>query len=116
MRRPKRPNSTACKANEAASQIGYREPGGLPGRGSRMNAASLERPTQESGLMARATLAVAILCAVGACAPVTRPGPQAPSPSVHPAAFTQVGLASWYGSAHAGHPTASGELFDPSAM
>jgi peptidoglycan lytic transglycosylase len=78
-----------------------------------MNAASLERQTQESGSTARAALAIAILCAVGACAPVTRP---APSPSAHPAVFTQVGLASWYGSAHAGHPTASGELFDPDAM
>jgi len=82
-----------------------------------MKAASLERPTQESGSMARATLAIAILCVVGACAPVTRPPPPPPpSPSAHPAAFTQVGLASWYGSAHAGHPTASGELFDPGAM
>jgi rare lipoprotein A len=25
-------------------------------------------------------------------------------------------LASWYGKAHAGHKTASGELFDPNAM
>ena len=28
----------------------------------------------------------------------------------------QVGLASWYGSFHAGQRTASGELFDPDAM
>ncbi len=35
---------------------------------------------------------------------------------MHPTGFTQVGLASWYGNAHAGHKTASGELFDPNAM
>lgn len=30
--------------------------------------------------------------------------------------FVQVGLASWYGSFHAGQRTASGDLFDPNAM
>jgi rare lipoprotein A len=35
---------------------------------------------------------------------------------VQPAVFIQVGVASWYGRAHAGRPTASGEPFDPDAM
>lgn len=35
---------------------------------------------------------------------------------MHPTGFTQVGLASWYGNAHAGHKTASGELFNPNEM
>src|SRR5579859_7368137 len=64
----------------------------------------------------RAKLAVCIVCSLGACAPQTPP-PTPPSvPAVHPTTFTQVGLASWYGNAHAGHKTASRELFDPNAM
>jgi rare lipoprotein A len=31
-------------------------------------------------------------------------------------ASRQVGVASWYGDAYAGRPTASGEIFDPSAL
>ena len=60
----------------------------------------------------RAALALAAVCSLAACAPSRRP----PAPAVPPAVFTQVGLASWYGNAHAGHKTASGELFDPNAM
>ena len=54
--------------------------------------------------------ALAVVCLLGACAPFAQ---RAPS---HPTTFTQVGLASWYGGAFAGHRTASGELFDPNAM
>ncbi len=60
----------------------------------------------------RAELALAVVCSLAACAP-SRP---LPPPAVPHAVFTQVGLASWYGNAHAGHKTASGELFDPTAM
>ena len=59
-----------------------------------------------------ASLVLAILCSLEACTP----SPPPPEPAVHHAAFTQTGLASWYGQAHAGHRTASGELFDPNAM
>jgi|SRR5690242_11513387 rare lipoprotein A len=54
--------------------------------------------------------AVALLLA--ACATPKPPAPEAPTPGP----FTQVGLASWYGNAHAGKRTASGEPFDPSAL
>jgi len=60
------------------------------------------------------SLAVAVASALGACAPSVPP--VAPTQVVHPKGFTQVGVASWYGSAHAGRSTASGELFDPNAM
>ena len=79
--------------------------------------------TADGGSRGRAVLAIAFLCtlgALGACAPAPRPAPSPAVPSspppAHPASFTQLGLASWYGSAHAGHRTASGELFDPNAM
>jgi rare lipoprotein A len=42
------------------------------------------------------------------------PPPSAPAPPA--STFTQVGLASWYGNAHAGRRTASGEPFDPGAL
>jgi peptidoglycan lytic transglycosylase len=61
-------------------------------------------------------LAVVIMCALAACAAPPRPEaplPSAPAPS---SSFTQIGLASWYGNAHAGHRTASGEPFDPGAL
>ena len=60
----------------------------------------------------RAALALAVVCFLGACAPSQPP----PGPVVRPTGFSQNGLASWYGNAHAGHKTASGELFDPNAM
>ncbi len=78
---------------------------------------STASPTSARTLLSlgRATLAICIVCSLGACAPQTPPTP--PSvPAVHPTAFSQVGLASWYGSAHAGHRTASGEPFNPYAM
>lgn len=56
---------------------------------------------------------------LAACAPASPPPrPTAPVPQESkPAdAFVQVGLASWYGSFHAGQRTASGEPFDPDAM
>jgi rare lipoprotein A len=46
------------------------------------------------------------------------PPPSAPAPVavVEPPSFTQTGIASWYGPAHDGHVTASGERFDMQAM
>lgn len=57
--------------------------------------------------------------ALAACAPTSpRAPPAAPVPQeAKPAdAFVQFGLASWYGSFHAGQRTASGEPFDPDRM
>jgi|SRR5579872_7392396 len=72
------------------------------------------RPLVMRGQRAGCLAFVLVLgCTLGACAPS---GQQAPSPPLHPSAFTQLGLASWYGEAHAGHHTASGESFDPNAM
>ena len=70
----------------------------------------------EPSSFARGALAIAVLCALGACAPTTPPISPPPAPAVRPAVFTQVGVASWYGSFHAGRKTASGEPFDPNAM
>ncbi|MBV9523651.1 MAG: septal ring lytic transglycosylase RlpA family protein [Alphaproteobacteria bacterium] len=55
----------------------------------------------------------AILAFLSACgtAPPPPPAPVPEAPS-----FTQEGLASWYGKAHEGHKTASGEPFDMHAM
>lgn len=83
-----------------------------------MSAASLDNKFSWAGKsFARAVLGTAVVWFVGACAP--QPPQTPPTPPPVPAghtAFTQVGLASWYGNAHAGHKTASGELFDPNAM
>jgi len=74
------------------------------------------------GLFAYVGFAAAVICSLAACTPSTsRPAgtpstPSLPAPRALRTTFTQVGLASWYGSAHAGHRTASGELFDPDAM
>ena len=65
----------------------------------------------------RIGFAAVMMCAVAACA--APPRPAAPPASVPPPpanSFTQVGLASWYGNAHAGRRTASGEPFDPGAL
>jgi rare lipoprotein A len=70
----------------------------------------------EPSSVTRGALAIAVLCALGACAPTTPPTSSPPAPAVRPAVFTQVGVASWYGSFHAGRKTASGERFDPNAM
>ena len=65
----------------------------------------------------RACLAVVIVSALAACAVSPRPGAPAPSAPSQPASvFAQAGLASWYGNAHAGRRTASGEPFDPGAL
>jgi rare lipoprotein A len=65
----------------------------------------------------RLGLAMAIACALAACAAPSHPGVPPPSAPPPPASsFTQVGLASWYGNAHAGRRTASGEPFDPRAL
>ena len=49
---------------------------------------------------------------LAACAAPRVPPLEVPAP----VSFTQVGLASWYGHAHAGKRTASGEPFDPGAL
>ena len=55
--------------------------------------------------------------ALAACAPVSPPAAPAVPQQAKPAdTFVQVGLASWYGSFHAGQRTASGEAFDSDAM
>lgn len=60
-----------------------------------------------------ALLGIASL-AVGCAAPGSEARARAPSAAGAPGAgFEHVGLASWYGSAFAGKPTASGERFDP---
>jgi rare lipoprotein A len=66
----------------------------------------------------QAGLAILLVAALAACAPsrAPRPAPQAPKEAVPAGPFEQVGLASWYGSFHAGQRTASGEAFDPDAM
>ena len=50
--------------------------------------------------------------------PAVAPSPAAPegAPGIVPSAPSEVGLATWYGSAFAGRRTASGERFDPAAM
>ena len=56
---------------------------------------------------------------LAACAPASpplRPTATVPQESKPAETFVQVGLASWYGSFHAGQRTASGEAFDPDAM
>ncbi len=80
-----------------------------------MNAASAANEPNSPGTrrsLVRAALALAVVCSLGACAPSRPP----PGSVVRPTGFIQVGLASWYGNGHAGHKTASGELFDPNAM
>ena len=77
---------------------------------------------RDKGVLPRATLTAAVICSLAACAPSSPrlagapTNPSATVPRVQPKAFTQVGLASWHGSAHARHQTASGELFNPDAM
>jgi rare lipoprotein A len=69
----------------------------------------------------RAGLALLLVAALAACGPASRaPRTAAPAPAPQQATpegpFEQVGLASWYGSFHAGQRTASGEFFDPDAL
>ena len=54
---------------------------------------------------------------------VATPAPEKPAPAPAPktgaapqALLPQTGGASWYGSQHAGKPTANGEIFDPAAL
>ena len=79
-----------------------------------MNSASAANPNNPGTprSVVRATLALAVVCFLGACAPSQPPL----GPVVRPTGFSQIGLASWYGNAHAGRKTAGGELFDPNAM
>jgi rare lipoprotein A len=67
----------------------------------------------------RAGLVLLLLAALAACGPSRAPRTAAPAPkeaAVPEGHFEQVGLASWYGSFHAGQRTASGEFFDPDAL
>ena len=63
---------------------------------------------------------VALLWVLAAAACTPRPPDVAPPPPTAPAAeqpsFSESGLASWYGKAHQGRRTASGEKFDPRAL
>ena len=70
------------------------------------------------GVRSRTTLALLLVAALAACAPPRAPQSAAPAPkaAVPEGHFEQVGLASWYGSFHAGQRTASGEFFDPDAL
>ena len=73
------------------------------------------------GVPWRAGLAILLLAALAACGPSRAPSTAVPAPAPKEAAvpeahFEQVGLASWYGSFHAGQRTASGEFFDPDAL
>jgi rare lipoprotein A len=64
-------------------------------------------------------LAWLFVAALAACSPASRHARQPPTTpaSATPAEpIVQVGLASWYGSFHAGQRTSSGEVFDPDAM
>ncbi|HUK11324.1 MAG TPA: septal ring lytic transglycosylase RlpA family protein [Stellaceae bacterium] len=67
-------------------------------------------------------IATAILLSLAACStPPPRhttnehPAPIPPEASA-PTGSSEVGIASWYGNARAGHRTASGEIFDPWGM
>lgn len=60
------------------------------------------------------------LVSLAACAtraPESAPvAPSTPAIATQPPSFTESGLASWYGTAHQGHKTASGEHFDQKAL
>lgn len=66
--------------------------------------------------MGRWTRWVAGLLLVAACAHKTPPPAPAPAPAPRPTGPATSGLASWYGAAFAGKPTASGRPFDPDAL
>ncbi len=71
-------------------------------------------PQQPSGLtvsLLRQCLVLGLIGTLAACAaPSNRP------PSAERPGFVQVGVASWYGEAHQGRRTASGEPFDMRGM
>jgi rare lipoprotein A len=57
------------------------------------------------------------LAACATRAPEPAPtAPSAPTPAAEQPSFTESGLASWYGTVHQGHKTASGERFDQHAL
>jgi rare lipoprotein A len=62
-------------------------------------------------------LLLLLACCVAACT-TTAPPPPPPAPVAPPErpSFTQTGNASWYGSGHQGHATASGEPFDKNQL
>lgn len=66
----------------------------------------------------RLVLVLAVAGGLAACAaPGTGPAPtQRPAAATPQPAFTQEGVASWYGPGWAGRKTASGEIFDPQKM
>jgi len=62
-----------------------------------------------------------VIVAVGLAACAARPPepatpPPASSVTIQQPSFTESGRASWYGTAHQGRKTASGERFDPAAL
>ena len=59
-----------------------------------------------------------VACAHGEAVPSREPAYETAAENGHPQARNevQVGYATWYGAALAGHSTASGERFDPSKM
>jgi rare lipoprotein A len=62
----------------------------------------------------RAAFLLLALC-LAACGTIPTPAPApvpAPAPPLEQPTFTQLGVASWYGAGHQGHPTATGEPFD----
>jgi rare lipoprotein A len=71
-----------------------------------------------SGAARRYTVTLLLLLGVAACEPrapdIGAPAP--PTPVVEQPSFSQSGVASWYGAAHRGRHTASGERFDPKAL
>jgi rare lipoprotein A len=77
-----------------------------------------------AAVVARLRRVVWIVCLLGVSACAARAPEPAPPPAQPPAqttaaeqpSFTQTGLASWYGAAHQGHKTASGERFDQAVM
>ena len=61
-----------------------------------------------------------VVLGAAACAQAPTPAPEpvvaTPQPIVETPTFSQTGLASWYGTAHQGQRTASGERFDQKAL
>lgn len=66
-----------------------------------------------SRALARASI-LALTVLVAACA-AQRPAPSPPAPAAVEPTFRQEGIASWYGTAHHGRPTANGETYDMKA-
>ncbi len=76
--------------------------------------ARVGRPTRWAWCL----LWVTVFVVVEGCAtvPSTPTGPAPPASMVPPTSMSETGRASWYGEAHQGRPTASGEPFDMNAL